>query len=597
MIKEISYNLPGYGFASCYLLGQAIDLMDMLEDAGILEKMKNTCQLGTMKYIYPGAHHTRYEYVFTQLMLISNVVSSENPQYTVDFARTSNLSEYEELKCQISGGAVMQCLAILSNIGHMYDTFTSAKMVMKLLIESRDHKTSFYKVYRRNLPRNVWKKLDYVLDSGNFYKLHLFHALHILQSLNHSTKRKELCKICVHLVTQLIEPTLIQNEATNRIFYLYKKIRKIAYMSVDMVYTPASFGANLNRMIYSISSYVNDLFDNSSAMNKSIEHLEDIIHKQIYNSPFCILNTARIVQEKYNEYKKVTEEIEDVYEIRKLLLEYEDKYNKLHSRTQPKAIKGLSSIGTLLLSKERPIDQNNEQIEDQLLSKLSMSRIAFGLQPTQNLATTYAAYGLLSIKSIQKDVQTIISHAISFDLYRETEKWELIRFAVQSIYKYGEYFFNFTSVSGIPINDCIFIGNGCKKIACEIRSKFTEHNVSNKDQLHEILSCASVLENIHYSGLVLCFVGGIKANKYKKSEKIDELDGLIYLPNRQSEMPFAYIVEAKNYTRGETNAIKQLEGTKKHLSSNLDFSITPLIKCAYMQITLNSTPILDHPKV
>ena len=81
MIRTISYNLPGYGFASCYLIGQAIDLMDMLEDAGVLEKMKNTCQLGTMKYIYPGAHHTRYEYVFTQLMLISNVISVENPQY------------------------------------------------------------------------------------------------------------------------------------------------------------------------------------------------------------------------------------------------------------------------------------------------------------------------------------------------------------------------------------------------------------------------------------------------------------------------------------------------------------------------------------
>lgn len=52
MIRTISYNLPGYGFASCYLIGQAIDLMDMLEDAGVLEKMKNTCQLGTMKYIY-----------------------------------------------------------------------------------------------------------------------------------------------------------------------------------------------------------------------------------------------------------------------------------------------------------------------------------------------------------------------------------------------------------------------------------------------------------------------------------------------------------------------------------------------------------------
>lgn len=586
MIRTTSYNLPGYGFASCYLIGQAIDLMDMLEDAGILEKMKNTCQLGTMKYIYPGAHHTRYEYVFTQLMLISNVISVENPQYTVDFARTSNLSEYEESGYKISGGAVMQCLAILSNIGHMYDTFTSARMVMKLLIESRANKTMFYQVYRRNLPKDVWEKLDYILDSGNFYKIHLFNALHILQGLSHSVKRKELCKLCIHLVTQLVNPDLIHNEATNRIFFLYKKIRKIAYMSVDMVYTPASFGANLSRMIYSIPLYVNDLFDNSSAMNKSIEHLEDIIHKQIYNSPFCILNAARIVQEKYDKYKTLTEEIDDIYDIRKFLLEHEDKYSKLHCRTQPKAIKKLSSIGTLLLSKERPIDKNKEQIEDEMLAKLPMSRIAFGLQPTQNLMTTYTAYGLLSTEAVQKDVKAIISHAISFDTYSETEKLELVKFAVQSIYTYGEYFFNFTTVSGIPINECVFIGNGCKKIAHEIKSKFTENNVLNKDQLHEVLSCANVLENIQYSGLALCFVGGIKANKYKKSEKIDELDGFIYLPNRQDEMPFAYIVEAKNYVHGERDAERQLQGTKRYLSPNLELSITSLTKCAYMEIKL-----------
>lgn len=461
MVRTISYNLPGYGFASCYLMGQAIDLIDMLEDTGILEKMKNTCQLGTMKYVYPGAHHTRYEYVFTQLMLISNVISVENPQYSVDFARTSNLGEYEELGCELSGGATMQCLAILSNIGHMYDTFTSARMVMNLLIESRAKRTSFYQVYRRNLPESIQKTLDCILNSRNFYKLHLFHALHILQGLSYSTKRKDLCKICIHLITQLLDPTLIQNEATNRIFFLYKKIRKIAYMSVDMVYTPASFGANLSRMIYSISSYVDDLFDDSSTMNKSIESLEEIIHKQIYNSPFCILNAARIVQEKYDEYKKVTKGISDIYEIRKFLSEHDDNYSKLHCRTQPKEIKNLSSIGTLLLSKERHI--NNEQIEHEMLIKLPLSRIAFGLQPTQNLSTTYAAYGLLSTGSLQKDVKAIISHAISFDVYSEIEKLELVKFAVQSIYTYGEYFFNFTSVSGIPINECVFIGNGCKK--------------------------------------------------------------------------------------------------------------------------------------
>ena len=586
MIKEITYNLPGYGFASCYLIGQAINLANMLEDANILEKMKNTCQLGTMKYVYPGAHHTRYEYVFTQLMLISNVVSVNNPQYAVDFARTSDLSEYHELGYNISGGAALQCLAILSNVGHMYDTFTSARMVMNLLIESRTNKTSFYQVYRRNLPSSVWKKFDYILDSGNFYKLHLFHALHLLQGLSHSAKRKDICKICIHLLTQLIEPDLILNEATNRIFFLYKKIRKIAYLSVDMIYTPASFGANLSRMIYSIPSYVNDLFNNSSAINKSIEQLEDIIHKQIYNSPFCILNASRIIQDKYDEYRMCVEKIENIYEIRNFLFEHEDAYNRLHSRTQPKAIKNLLANGTLLLSKERAINKNIEQVENEMLVKLPMSRIAFGLQPTQNLMTTYAAYGLLSVETVQKDVSTIISHAISFDLYSETEKYELIKFAVQSIYTYGEYFFNFTSTLEKNINECVYIGNGCKKIAQKIRSEFTENDCMNKNQLHEVLSCANVLENIQYSGLVLCFVGGIKANKYKKSDKIDELDGFIYLPNRKDDAPFAYIVEAKNYSHGEHDAVKQLQGTKKYLSPNLVCSIVPLNKCAYMEIKI-----------
>lgn len=151
MIRELPYNLPGYGFANCYLIGQAIELMDLLESNGIIEKMQNTCQLGTMKYVYPGAHHTRYEYIFTQLMLISNIASSDNRR-NVELSLSSNLSEYEQLDYNLSGSALMQCLAILSNIGHMYDTFTSAKIFMRLLKDSKKNKSPIYSIYRRNLP-------------------------------------------------------------------------------------------------------------------------------------------------------------------------------------------------------------------------------------------------------------------------------------------------------------------------------------------------------------------------------------------------------------------------------------------------------------
>lgn len=586
MIKELSYNLPGYGFASCYLIGQTIDVMNLLESVGIIEKMQNTCQLGTMKYVYPGAHHTRYEYVFTQLMLISNIAVADNHR-NVELSLSSNLAEYEPLEYKLSGSTLMQCLAILSNTGHMYDTFTSSKVLLRLLKESQRSKTPFYDVYKRNLPKPVRRKFDECLSTGNYYKLHLFHALQIFQGIGHSDKNRELCNLCVHLLSQLIDPSLVKKESTQRIFFLYKKIRKIAYLSVDMVYTPASFGANLSRMVYSISTYVDDLFDENSAMNKSIRQLEDIIHQQIYDSPMCILNSARIEQESYDNYKEMVSSIDHVSLLRKLLLEKGD-FSKLRSRVQPKAIHEMKKESTLLLSKPRNPDSIYDfDYEAQIIAGLPTSRVACGIQLAQNLKKTYLAYGLISTAHIQKDVHSIISNVLEANLSDEINKIELVKYAIRFLYKYGKYFFNVYAPANIPINDCVFIGRGCKSVSAKIRKHFTRDNVPNADQLHEILSCASVLESLNYSGNIICFVGGIKASEYSKSSNVDELDGFIYLPNRSMKGGFAYIVEAKNYLGGENDAAGQLQKTCSFLGSSLETDIVKLTKCAYLKIAQN----------
>lgn len=586
MVRDLSYNLPGYGFANCYLIGQAIDVLDMLESNGIVEKMQNTCQLGAMKYIYLGAHHTRYEYVFTQLMLISNIATSDT-QRSIELSLSSNLAEYEALGFKVSGSALMQCLAILSNAGHMYDTFTSSRILLRLLNESKKEKSAYYTIYKRNLPTSIRKKFDEYLIEGNYYKLHLFHIIQIIQGMSRSEKSKSICDLCIHIVTQLIDSSLIENEATQRMFFLYKKIRKIAYLSVDMVYTPASFGANLSRMVYSISSYVDDLFDENSAMNNSIQQLEDIIHQQIYDSPMCILNTTRIEQDSYIKYKEKIDAVSNVFELRGLLLEKGD-WELLHSKAQPKSIRCMDSGTTLLLSKKWDVDNCYDlSYEAQVVSKLPSTRIAYGTQLAQNLQKIYSAYGLLSKEHIHKDVQTVISNAMGLQLFDESSQIELVKYAIKSIYTYGEYFFNMTAPKGVPLNDCVFIGNGCKKIAEEIRKRFTKDIVPDPDQLHEILSCALVLESLNYSGSIVCFVGGIKASKYKKTDKIDELDGFIYLPNKSLETGFAYIVEAKNYAGGEDDAAKQLEETCKFLDKSLDTAITKLTKCAYLKLNIN----------
>lgn len=583
MVRDLSYNLPGYGFANCYLIGQAVDLMDVLEENKIVEKMKNTCQLGTMKYVYPGAHHTRYEYVFTQLMLISNIASSKTHR-NIELSLSSSLAEYKAKGYELSGSALMQCLAILSNAGHMYDTFTASRIILRLLNESKREKTDFYKIYKRNLPVNIRGRFDEYLIQGNYYKLHLFHIIHILQGMRRSESNKEICELCIHLVSQLIDSSLVINEATQRMFYLYKKVRKIAYLSVDMIYTPASFGANLSRMVYSISSYVDDLFDENSSMNKSIQQLEDIIHQQIYDSPMCILNTTRIEQDSYDAYKKTTNKIINVSQLRCFLIEGGE-YRKLHSHTQPKSIHEMDKKTTLLLSREWNTKEGYDLIyESQIVSKLPLTRIAYGTQLAQNLSRVYSAYGLVSTDYVHKDVQTIISNSMSLQLFDYSNQIELVKYAIKSIYTYGEYFFNLTAPKEVNINECVFIGNGCKKVSSEIKKKFSCNNIMDMDQLHEIMSCVTVLESLNYSGAVICFVGGIKASRYKKTEKIDELDGFIYLPNKALKDGFAYIVEAKNYTNGEKDAEKQLKTTSKYIDKELKTEIIKLSKCAYLKI-------------
>lgn len=586
MSKVISYNLPGYGFADCFLFGKAVTLMDLLENYGLIEKMKNTCQLGPMKYVYPGAHHTRYEYVFTQLMLISNVVTSKGGTgRSIELSLSANLCEYEN---KVSGGELMQCLAILSNAGHMYDTFTSSKLLMCLLKESQTCKGKFYTVYKRNLPDSIQKSFDELLSENNYYKLHLFNMCHLIKGFSRTATNIELCTLCIHFLEQLINPKLIKNEATQRIFCLYKKIRKISYLSIDMVYTPASFGANLNRMIFSISSFVDDLFNEDSSMNLSIQQLEDIIHKQIYDSAKVILNSTRIEQENFQNYEQTTLAIKNIYDIRDLIIEKKSPYCSLRSYQSSKAFKQILPKSELLLSHQLSCKNSDNLLnfDHKITSAISTYRIAFGTQISQNLQRQTAAFALISNANICSDSQTIIAKAIEYTLYSDTQKIDLVKYAIMSLYKYGEFFFTCSSPIGINVNDCVLIGRGCKSIANQIRKNFTSHNVTSSDELHEILSCAEVLDNISYSGLVLCFVGGIKASKFAQTQKIDEIDGFLYFPTKATATPFAVLIEAKNYKGGENDAAKQLKDTLKFLNSELSSHVSKLKKCAFMELSL-----------
>lgn len=174
-------------------------------------------------------------------------------------------------------------------------------------------------------------------------------------------------------------------------------------------------------------------------------------------------------------------------------------------------------------------------------------------------------FAISDYKHICIDSQTIIKEIIHHKLYNEHEKIEIVKYAIKSVYKYNKFFFTLSGMESYDANQCVFIGNGCKKVAKQIRQKFNKDNIKDINKLHEILSCAEVLDNISYAGCVVCFVGSIKANEYKNTEKKDELDGFIYFPNRNVNQDYAIIIEAKNYKNPIGDAVKQLRDTESYL--------------------------------
>lgn len=227
MSKKIKYNLPGYGFATCLVFDATEKYLNLFEENGLIEKSKKVSQLGVMKYIYPGAHHTRYEYIFTQMMLISNIVISKGTvQRNVEISLGSDLAELKAddiFYKQITGGDILQTLPLLSNLGYMYDTFAASKNFLKALQKSKQDNTKFYDIYRRNLPREIHGKFNEMLTSGNYYKLHLYNMIHLIKGMGNKSENRKICDYAVKLLTYLIDETLIKNEATKRIFFPIQK--------------------------------------------------------------------------------------------------------------------------------------------------------------------------------------------------------------------------------------------------------------------------------------------------------------------------------------------------------------------------------------
>ncbi len=71
---EISYHFPKHGRLSIRVGEYTRALADLFEKEGrLITRLRQTDPLGNLRYFYPDAHHTRYEYLLLQWYLLDRL--------------------------------------------------------------------------------------------------------------------------------------------------------------------------------------------------------------------------------------------------------------------------------------------------------------------------------------------------------------------------------------------------------------------------------------------------------------------------------------------------------------------------------------------
>ncbi|MFL0364038.1 hypothetical protein ACH0BF_13570 [Pseudobacillus sp. 179-B 2D1 NHS] len=565
---KLEYNINGIGIITPIIYPFAATLYSN-NRLNVERKLKETNQLGAIRFIHNGAHYTRHEYVLLQIMLINFIKNNSKLGLGSKF-NFLTLNINEELKCKdkITGAEILELIVLFANMGHFKDTFSSNKIWFHYVYTNKSNARSGFK---KGLKNEGKKLLDRVIEGANFQKIQWINTLYIL---SRSSSLDDYRLICERIVDKVLS-----NE-NNKWLDIYSKIRKVSYVVLDSHFSHIPISISLQNVLFNENLFIDELNKNNSGLIGVFERINDLLEDTLYlENNALLMGTFRSmdIYDKVERFIDKNKDLKDISKINKLILEQDkspfyEEY-KISEREIPwNKEKNLSLTFRVRQREGFPIDVFQKELDT--IKKLgSECYVGFNFSPNfAKYRTVYALEkNLKNYKKLDKCLQ-VISIAIDDYLsykefaYEEVNNGPLKEVIMKKIITYlfrnllkEDYFCEYEySTSLSPF----IIDRGSKKLINKLNIYIEDYRKkfpNDKDGIHELRAIKNSLEKMNYKGLVIIYVGSLKfINKDKKS--VCELDGLIFTPKNKDS--FLRVVEAKNLgskKQRNTVASRQLE--------------------------------------
>lgn len=566
-----NYHLPGIGTLEVNLLPYTEQLIKLLERYGHIKKLHETNQLGSLRQLYQGAHHTRYEYVFLQWAIADRLSEkSENLPNQIGLSCQHNkLPKGDKLSKHPSGREVLQCLSLLTNIGHFKETFAGSRALLCLLKRDSDFRISF----RKGLDTSVRSLFDECLDSMNEYKIHLFVGLFLLERY----RRARQYKGCIEFSRNLLSKFLLRDqekfESLSLVFRLFDAIRRTAYLLLDSHMSATPFKVDSSAVFAGALAY-HVYEEDNPALSSALNNMERILQNFVYMEGKALLASQNCTERQLKKSNKFFGGINSVYQLigpqsktgvfnSSENLEYnlaldQHKVVEVEFANLPDTVIGEflnRDYYELSHSIQRAVGKKNCLVGCQSSSNGESFKIAYGIHPNTNTLACFELKKRILAETIRQEIR--MSKVDYTNNRHESNLNRLVTFLLgEALVQDYRVILDYRKVSGRRCPFIVSMGSTSASDQLEEYANYVEKfNLLNDDEVFEVRKTGDVIRKIAYKGLTLIYLGSTKI--LQKKDTVAEIDGTIVFPTRKDRC--VVIVEAKNKHNGTQQAKKQLQ--------------------------------------
>jgi hypothetical protein len=329
----LEYHVPQLGKVTARLYPFATESYRLLDHYGHIDRMREIDQLGVIRNVYEGAHHSRWEYVMVQLGLIhhlSTLKDVNTGNITRGMGLTSN--NIEILDQKPSGAEILQIWTLLFNAGHLPGTFATERALLRCCKEDTDLRRTIYTgLPQQPLIRDYFKN---ILEEESIYSFpKILTYFHIERYHRYQSNIPKFVDFLHGIINFYIFESEEHEEKQNNLKNLFRRIRQMSYLFLDSQYTPVPLDFNLSTIFLNLPDYLTVLFkERDSSIIRTLDSFESFLSINMYHSADSVravgAHAKRIEQmiDKHKEEKELTK----ITRLHKYLMEDYGKFQPEH---------------------------------------------------------------------------------------------------------------------------------------------------------------------------------------------------------------------------------------------------------------------------